>query len=153
MAVLHNRISNKELKKRLMEEAESRVTISFYRYFRIQNPREFRDDLYKRLHNLKVLGRIYVAKEGINAQVSVPQSNFEALNFFLHSIEPLEHVRLNIAVDDNRKSFWVLKVKVREKIVADGISDPAFNMSNKGKYVDTAKMNLLLSDPDTIVVD
>ena len=153
MAVLHNRISNKELKKRLMEEAESRVTISFYRYFRIQNPREFRDDLYKRLHNLKVLGRIYVAKEGINAQVSVPQSNFEALKIFLHSIEPLDNVRLNIAVDDNGKSFWVLKVKVREKIVADGISDPAFNMSNKGKYVDAEKMNSLLGSPDTIVVD
>src|SRR5215212_2384778 len=78
MAVLHNRISNKELKKRLMEETESRVTISFYRYCPIQNPKEFRDHLYKHLNNLKVFGRIYVAKEGINAQISIPQPNFEA---------------------------------------------------------------------------
>jgi UPF0176 protein len=153
MAVLHNRISNKELKKRLMEETESRVTVSFYRYFPIQNQKEFRDYLYKHLHGLKVFGRIYVAKEGINAQISAPRSNFEALKTLLYSIEPLNGVRLNIAVDDTGKSFWVLKVKAREKIVADGISDPAFNMSNKGKYVDAEKMNLLIGDPDTIVVD
>src|SRR5437868_7622963 len=121
MALLHNRISNKELKKCLMEETETRVTISFYRYFPIQNPKEFRDYLYKHLYNLKVFGRIYVAKEGINAQASVPQSNFEALKTFLYSIEPLNGVRLNIALDNNGKSFWVLKVKVREKIVADGM--------------------------------
>jgi UPF0176 protein len=153
MPVLHNRISNKELKKRLMEESESRVTISFYCYFPIQNPKEFRDNLYKHLYNLKAFGRIYVAKEGVNAQVSVPQSNFDVLKTFLYSIKPLNGVRLNIAVDDNGKSFWVLKVKVREKIVADGISDPAFNMNNKGKYVDAEKMNSLLDDPATIVVD
>ena len=139
MAVLHNRISNKELKKRLMEETEPRTTISFYQYFPIQNPQEFRDHLYKHLYNLKVFGRIYVAKEGINAQASVPQSNFEALKNFLYSIEQLNGIRLNIAVDDDGKSFWVLRVKVRDKIVADGIDDPVFSMDNKGKYVDAAK--------------
>lgn len=153
MAVLHNRISNEELKKRLMEETEPRTTISFYRYFTIQNPQEFRDYLYKHLYNLKVFGRIYVAKEGINAQASVPQSNFEALKNFLYSIEQLNGVRLNVAVDDDGKSFWVLRIKVRSKIVADGIDDPAFNMNNKGKYVDAEKMNELLKDSSTVVVD
>src|SRR3954452_2592351 len=101
MGVLHNRISNKELKKRLMEETEPRITISFYRYFPIQNPQEFRNYLYKHLYNLKVFGRIYVAKEGINAQASIPQSNFGALKTFLYSIEPLNGIRLNVAVDDD----------------------------------------------------
>ena len=153
MAVLHNRISNEELKKRLMEETEPRTTVSFYKYFTIQNPQEFRDHLYKHLYNLKVFGRIYVAKEGINAQVSVPQSNFEALKNFLYSIEPLNGIRLNIAVDDDGKSFWVLRIKVRDKIVADGIDDPLFDMSKKGKYVNAEKLNELLKDPSTIVVD
>jgi UPF0176 protein len=153
MAVLHNRISNEELKKRLMEETEPRTTISFYQYFPIQNPQEFRDYLYKHLYDLKVFGRIYVAKEGINAQASIPQSNFEALKSFLYSIEPLARVRLNLAVDDDGKSFWVLRIKVRDKIVADGIDDPRFDMSNKGKYVNAEKMNELLKDPSTIVVD
>jgi UPF0176 protein len=153
MAVLHNRISNEELKKRLMEEKEPRTTISFYNYFPIQNPQEFRDQLYKNLNALKVFGRIYVAKEGINAQISVPQSNFDLLKTFLYSIEPLNGIRLNVAVDDDGKSFWVLRVKVREKIVADGIDDPSFNMVRKGKYVNAEKINELLNDPSTVIVD
>jgi UPF0176 protein len=153
MSLLHNRVSNEELKQRLMAEQASRTTISFYRYFPIQNPREFRDFLYKHLSDLKVFGRIYVATEGINSQVSVPSSNLDAFRSFLYSIEPLNGIRLNIAVDDDGKSFWVLKVKVREKIVADGINDPAFSMEKKGRYVNAAQMNALLSDPNTIVVD
>jgi UPF0176 protein len=117
MAVLHNRISQKELKQRLLQETEHRVTISFYQYFHIEDPKAFRDTLFKALEALKVFGRIYVAHEGINAQVSVPESNFEAFKSYLYSIEPLNGIRLNIAVDDDGKSFWVLKVKVRERLL------------------------------------
>ena len=153
MAVLHNRISNEELKQRLLQETEQRTTISFYRYFHIQNPQEFRDYLYKHLKALNVFGRIYVAKEGINAQISVPSGNFESLKSFLYSVEQMDNMRLNIAVDDDGKSFWVLKIKVRDKIVADGIDDSSFSMDNKGKYIDAPGMNELLNADDTIVVD
>lgn len=153
MPVLHNRISNKELKQRLMEETEKRVTISFYKYFSIKDTKGFRDYLYSHLYALKVFGRIYVAHEGINAQISVPESQFEAFKTFLYAIEELNNLRLNIAVDDDGKSFWVLRIKIRNKIVADGINDPSFDMNNKGKYVNAEKMNLLLKDPSTIVID
>lgn len=153
MAILHNRVSQKELKERLYQETETRTTISFYQYFPIPDPQAFRDELYQALQVLKVFGRIYVAHEGINAQISVPQSHYEALQQYLYTIPALNGLRLNIAVDDDGKSFWVLKIKVRDKIVADGITDPAFDMSNKGKYVNAAQMNELLNDPDTIVVD
>lgn len=153
MAILHNRVSQKELKDRLYQETEPRTTISFYQYFSIPDAQAFRDELYQALQALKVFGRIYVAHEGINAQISVPQGHYEALQQYLYTIPALNGLRLNIALDDDGKSFWVLKIKVRDKIVADGITDPAFNMSNKGKYVNAAQMNDLLNDPDTIVVD
>jgi UPF0176 protein len=153
MAVLHNRVSQKELKERLYQETEPRTTISFYHYFPIPDSQAFRDELYKALNALAVFGRIYIAHEGINAQISVPQSRFDALREYLYSIGPLNGIRLNIAVDDDGKSFWVLKIKVREKIVADGIADPAFSMERKGKYVNAGQMNALLNDPATIVVD
>ena len=153
MAVLHNRISQAELKKLLYAETECRTTISFYQYFPVNDPKQFRDDLYKALNALKVFGRIYIAQEGINAQISVPETNFDALKNYLYSIEPLNGLRLNIAVDDDGKSFWVLKIKVREKIVADGITDPGFSMEKKGKYVNAQQMNELLQHDDTIVID
>ena len=153
MALLHNRVSNEELKKRLMEEPFPRTTISFYRYFPVEHPQAFRDFLYKHLTVLGVFGRIYVAKEGINAQISVPDEYLESFRIFLYSIEHLDGLRLNAAVDDDGKSFWVLKIKVRDKIVADGISDPGFSMGKKGKYVNAARMNELLNDANTVVVD
>jgi UPF0176 protein len=109
--------------------------------------------LYIHLNALQVFGRIYIAAEGINAQVSVPSDNVEAFRDYLYSIASLNGMRLNIAVDDDGKSFWVLKIKVRQKIVADGITDPAFSMENKGRYVNAMQMNDLLQDDDTVVID
>ena len=153
MAVLHNRVSQKELKQRLYSETEPRTTLSFYRYHPVVDTNEFRDELYKGMNPLSVFGRIYVAKEGINAQVSVPCSRLEEFKTFLYSYPFLEGVRLNIAVDDDGKSFWVLKIKVREKIVADGITDLNFSMEKKGKYINAQQMNQLMQDEATIVVD
>lgn len=153
MSVLHNRVSNQELKQKLYEESFPRTTISFYQYFPIQDPQAFRDELYRALNAMKVFGRIYVATEGINAQISVPTHYFDVFKDFLYSYKPLNGIRLNIAVNDNGKSFWVLKIKVREKIVADGIEDPSFSMENKGKYVNAQQMNELLKAPDTVVID
>ena len=153
MAVLHNRISQVELKKLLYAETEHRTTISFYQYFPVDDAKQFRDDLYKELNSLKVFGRIYIAAEGINAQISVPDSNVDAIKNYLDTIEPLKDIRLNMAVDAAGKSFWVLKIKVREKIVADGIDDPGFSMQKKGSYVNAAQMNELMQDDNTIVID
>jgi UPF0176 protein len=126
--------------------------LSFYQYFAVDDPQAFRNELYTALNGLKVFGRIYIAAEGINAQLSVPAGNFQFLKNYLFSIEPLKNIRINIAVDDG-KSFWVLKIKVREKIVADGIDDPSFSMQNKGKYVNAQDFNKLTEDPDTVVID
>jgi len=153
MSVLHNRISNKELKEKLYEENFPRTTISFYQYFTIQDPLAFRDELYKSLNLLQVFGRIYIATEGINAQISVPTNLFEDFKTYLYSIKGLEGLRLNIAVNDNGKSFWVLRIKHRSKIVADGIEDTSFSMENKGNYVNAVQMNELISSPETIVID
>jgi len=153
MAVLHNRVSQKELKERLYQETEPRTTLSFYRYFPITDPKLFRDELYQKFIDLKVFGRIYIAKEGINAQLNVPASLFESFKSALYSFAPLNGIRLNIAIDDDGKSFWVLKIKVRSGIVADGIEDPSFDMTKKGKYVDAEGFNKLTEDPSTIVID
>lgn len=153
MAQLHNRISRRELKERMLHDATPRTTISFYCYFKIDDPAAFRNELYRDFSALGVLGRIYLAQEGINAQISVPTENLDAFRNRLYEVEPLNGLRLNMAVDDDGKSFYVLDIKVRKLIVADGIEDPEFDMANKGKYVNAAQFNELTNDPDTIVID
>ena len=153
MPVLHNRVSQAELKKLLYAETEPRVTISFYHYFPIIDPEQFRDELYISLNALNVFGRIYIANEGINAQVSIPANQFEEFTTYLYSLAYLDNIRLNKAIDDDGKGFWVLKIKVRKKIVADGITDPLFTMGKKGRYVNATQMNELLTNDNTIVID
>ncbi|EXU74598.1 rhodanese-related sulfurtransferase [Erwinia papayae] len=154
MPVLHNLVSNEELKARMLAETEPRTTVSFYKYFTIADAKAFRDALYVQFTRLNVFGRVYVATEGINAQISVPASRYDALKAMLYSFDPaLNNLRMNIALDDDGKSFWVLRLKVRERIVADGITDETFDASNVGGYLKAGEVNTLLDDPDALFVD
>lgn len=150
---LHNKIDSRLLKAKIRETAEKRVTISFYKYHHLENPAEFRDDLYRNLEATSVLGRIYLASEGINAQISVLEEKLESFRDYIQSIDFLKSVRLNIAVQDNGKSFFKLKILVRKKIVADGLDDKAFDVTNCGVHVRAEEFNKLADDPDTIIVD
>lgn len=150
---LYNRINGKELKARLQQTEQARTTISFYKYHHITEPKTFRDELYRLLESLEVLGRIYVAKEGINAQISVPTSLVEDFKEKLYSINFLNGIRLNTAVDDNGKSFFKLKILVRNKIVADGLNDETFDVTDKGTHVNAKEFNTLAENPNTIIVD
>lgn len=150
---LYNTLSAEERKALIAEAGLDRLTISFYAYHQIGNPSLFRDYLFIHWNALEVLGRIYVAHEGINAQLSVPAIHFNAFKAHLDSITFLENVRLNIAIEQDNFSFLKLKVKVRHKIVADGLNDASFDVTNKGVHLDAEKFNDIIEDPNTVLVD
>ena len=150
---LYNNLSGEERAELIRQAGKDRLTISFYKYAKIGNPEIFRNHLFVNWNDLDVLGRIYVANEGINAQLSVPADNFDAFKAHLDSITFLENVRLNIAVEHDNYSFLKLKVKVRHKIVADGLNDDSFDVTNKGVHVGAKQFNELIEDPDTVLVD
>jgi UPF0176 protein len=150
---LRNLTNQEKLKEQIQNDSTPRTTVSFYNYTRIKNPPEFRDELFEKLTELGVLGRIYLAHEGINAQISVPTGNFDKFKNYLYSFAFLNGIRLNIAVEDDGKSFWVLKIKVREKIVADGITDETFDVQNRGEYLSAEQFNELTDNPATVIVD
>ncbi|MGE0566308.1 MAG: rhodanese-related sulfurtransferase [Bacteroidia bacterium] len=153
MSLLVNRIDKNILKQKLKEETFNRQTISFYRYVNILNPESLRDELYQMWSELNCFGRIYLAKEGINAQMSVPEHNWDMFVEKLYGLTYFKEVPFKHAVDGNGKSFYKLIVKVRDKIVADGIDEKDFDPSNTGEYLDAKGFNQALNDPETIVVD
>ncbi len=153
MASLYNKVNNDELKQRMLDSDEARITLSFYRYHKIEHPERFRNELFKLLDEAGVFGRIYVAKEGINGQISVPEKNLELFKEKIFSLGWTEGMRLNIAIEDDGKSFYKLKIKVREKIVADGLDDSTFDPRNRGTHLSAEAFNNLAEDPDTIIVD
>ena len=150
---LHNTVNGEELKKRILESTEPRTTISFYKYAKIGNPHVFRDHIYIHFDEVGVLGRIYVATEGINAQISVPTKNLDAFRKELSDITFLENVRLNYAVEDDGKSFFKLAIKVKEKIVADGLKEDIFDITSPADYLTVEQFNILTENPETIIID
>jgi len=150
---LYNNLSAKERTALIKKAGKDRLTLSFYKYTKIGNPQLFRNHLFIAWNALDVLGRIYVSGEGINAQLSVPADQFRAFKKHLDSISFLKNVRLNIAIEQDNFSFLKLKIKVRDKIVADGLNDATFDVTATGQHVDAQTFNTLIEDPDTILVD
>jgi UPF0176 protein len=150
---LHNRVNREILIKQMQESNEPRTTISFYKYRSIENPQALRNELYLLLDDISTKGRIYLASEGINAQISVPTVHFDIFKEKLFSISFLNGVRLNTAVQDDGKSFFKLTIKVRPKIVADGLDDATFNPADTGTHIDADMFNKMTDDPNTILVD
>ncbi len=153
MDALRNLVDKRILKLTLHENPQNRVTLSFYKYHKIEDPAGFRNELYRKWSALGVFGRIYIAQEGINAQISIPKKRFEAFKQSLFAISFLNGVRLNMAIEDDGKSFYTLKIRVRKKIVADGLRDEAFDVTDSGRHLNASEFNALTSQPDTIVVD
>jgi len=109
--------------------------------------------LYIHFAELGVLGRVYLATEGINAQISVPEMNLHSFQLFLNDISFFENLRLNYAIDDDGKSFFKLSIKVRQKIVADGLDFDLFAQTRPAPYLNAADFNVLTDNLDTILVD
>ena len=150
--VLRNKVDRKILLDQMLKDNKGRTTVSFYQYVGIANPHFFRDFLFSNWDALGVLGRIYVASEGINAQLSVPSENFSSFREQLYSISFLNGIRLNITVDEG-KSFFKLMIKVRSKIVADGLEDDSFDASDCGIHLNASEFNALTAKEDTILID
>lgn len=150
---LYNTLSAEERARIIDESGQQRLTLSFYAYAKIENPQQFRDELFIAWNALDALGRIYVAHEGINAQMSVPAEHFEAFQQSLEVYDFMKGIRLNVAVEHDDHSFLKLTIKVRHKIVADGLNDATFDVTNKGTHLNAREFNTILDNPNTIVVD
>lgn len=151
--MLHNKLNKEQLVAKLESENFKRKTLSFYRYVMIDNPSDFRDQLYLALSTLGCNGRIYVANEGINAQMNVPEHHLEDLNQYMESLPELKSMPIKWAIEENKQSFLKLIVKVRKKIVADGLNDEEFDVTNVGNHLSPLEFHHLVEDPNVIVVD
>ncbi len=151
--VLYNKYDRDTLVKRLAEESFERRTVSFYRYVHLEDPQAVRDQLFLQWDARQCFGRIYVATEGINAQMSVPEHHWEAFVQELSAWEAFRDVPFKIAVEDDGKSFFKLTVKVRAQIVADGLTMDDYDVTNVGRHLNAAEWNALMESGEALVVD
>ncbi|XBC37999.1 MAG: rhodanese-related sulfurtransferase [Buchnera aphidicola (Floraphis choui)] len=153
MILLHNLISNKELKNRMLFDNVPRITVSFYKYFFIKDVQKFRDDWYINFNSLKIFGRVYVAQEGINAQISIPINIYNDVKNFIYSYsDALNNVYINESLD-NKKSFWVLRIKTKKTILLDGLHRNSYNLNYSGIYLNAFDVNRIFNQKDVIFLD
>ena len=138
--------------QKLDEENFKRKTVSFYRYVILDHPYETRDKLYKSWNDLGVLGRIYLAHEGINAQLSIPDYNWKKFIYTVHSNKHFHNMLFKVAVEDNGRSFYKLTIKVRNQIVSDGLPIDEYDVTNVGEHLDAREWNKAMEN-GAIVVD
>lgn len=154
MASQHDLRSREQKRFDAVADIRPRTTLSFYRYVRLEDPESFKNRLFSKWKELECLGRIYVASEGINAQMNVLTEHFEEFDKWIQSQPELEGVPYKIAVEEKDiPSFFKLAIKVKDKIVADGLDDDSFDVTNTGEYLTAAEMNEYVNDPNAIVVD
>jgi len=120
---------------------------------KIADPQLLRDSLYKEWVELNVLGRVYLAKEGINAQISVPEPNWNDFIIKLDNYSDLSKMHIKNALMDSNQSFLKLIVRVKNKIVADGLNDETFDFSNVGTHLSAVEFNAAMEKPNAVVVD
>ena len=150
---LYNTLDRNELLKKIAGESFSRITLSFYRYVQLNDVEQLRARVFKEWQLLGILGRIYIAREGVNAQISIPEPKFQDFKDWMQAFEPFRNMDLKIAVEDDKFSFVKLKVKIRQKIVADGLDDNSFDVTNVGNHLSAREWNEAMASPDTVVVD
>ncbi len=152
---LHRCTPRKDRKQAVFADGVARKTLSFYRYTRIVDPEHFRATLEAELTTMGCLGRIYVASEGINAQMNVPEDNWEKFDTYVQSVPELKDVPYKIAVEDGSvpSSFYKLTIKIKDKIVADGLTDDLFDVTTPGEYITAEEMNAYIDDPEAVVID
>ena len=150
---LYNKYSANENAELIKKSGDKRLTLSFYKYVVIKNPKLFRDYLFLNWQPLDVFGRIYVSFEGINAQLSLPSKKLNEFKSQLDEISFLKNIRLNIAIESDDFSFLKLKIKVKSKIVSDGLNDNLFDITDPGKHLDAKKFNLMLNKKETVCID
>ena len=152
MKKLYNQKSKDLLVKKLESEDFNRTTCSFYKYVTIVDPITFRDKIYEEFDNLEILGRVYIAGEGMNAQISVPDKNWGLFLKLISSIKLLYDVDIKTAINDGI-SFYKLIVKVKKEIVAYNIPKNKFNMDVVGEHLNTQQFNEAIENSNTTVID
>lgn len=145
-------LSNEQAEAKLAAETFKRIPVSLYKYIRINDTLSMQKRLETMWKNLDCLGRVYIASEGINAQMSVPEHAWEDFKTELYNIPEFTNVPLKIGITEG-KAFIKLKVKIRSQIVADGLTIDDYDIENVGKHLTAREFNDAMDEPDTLVVD
>ncbi|CAL4321887.1 rhodanese-related sulfurtransferase [Buchnera aphidicola] len=131
-----------------------RINFSFYKYFYVDDPFLLKKIITRYFDKLKIFGRIYISSEGINVQGNILKKYFYKMKCFIYKLHPkLNNLHINIGIDNTRQSFLSLKIKIKKKIVDDGLKENILQKKYNKKYLNAYEVNKFLKKKDVIFLD
>ena len=129
----------------------SLIVSAAYKFVRIDDPRGLRDWILDGLRMRDMKGTILVAPEGINGTVSGTPAATQEFFQVLRADPRFQDIEVKHATTAAHP-FQRLKVKLKREIVT--LRAPEADPTTRvGTYVDPADWNVLIRDPDVLVVD
>jgi predicted sulfurtransferase len=147
--------------------------LSFYRFSEISNLEGMVSELQKVWKPFSALGRVYIAREGVNAQMAVPTNvikNFiqacESIPIFKDLYINPDHI-ISRSDFEQTKPFKALHIRIRDQIVADGFDNdddaavqnlmfppsPQLDWQKSGHEMPPLEWHTAVSNPNAIVLD
>ena len=135
-----------------MEKAPYLVLL-YYLYVDIEDPEVFRDQQILLCDELGLLGRIIVAKEGINGTVSGLRADCEEYMETMKSDPLMAGIAFKID-EEQGHVFPKLSVKARKEIVTLGLEDEDFSPNETtGNHLSPSEWKNAMCEPNTIILD
>ena len=150
---LINRKNKSQLIEDLMNENFKRRTCSFYKYVKIKDPQSMRQNLLKDWSKHKILGRVYIAYEGINAQLSIPDFIWDDFILSIGRYKEFSSISIKEAIIEGNNAFIKLIIKVKNKLVADGLKESEYNLNKVGNHLSAQEFNDAMEEPNSIIID
>ena len=126
----------------------------YYRYFPIEDPRGYVSKHRALCEDLGLLGRILVAREGINGTVSGLRENTEAYQAHLREQPGTADMEFKVDPADGH-AFEKLSIKARHEIVTLGLA-PAEDVDPNeltGDYLSPKAFYEAMQDPTAVILD
>jgi UPF0176 protein len=124
---------------------------AFYKFSPLPNYRDFQSAVLAGLKAARARGSVLLAAEGINGTIAAPEGQIEGIIAEISSITGIGSIEFkkSRALD---MPFKRTKVRLKKEIVTIGNvrADPNEVV---GTYVEPEQWNVLISDPETIVID
>ncbi|KAI9490581.1 hypothetical protein BDB00DRAFT_837143 [Zychaea mexicana] len=141
-------------------------TMAFYKFHDLKSDDllAFRQQLLDDLGHWGIVGRIYISTEGINAQLSCPESHIHKLRRYCQeTLKPTvgELMDLNIGTEPEagERAFRALHVRIRKQLVADGLDPASYDLTNRPSHLSPARWHEKLTNykqkhgKDPILID
>ncbi len=128
------------------------LVILYYHYTKLNELETFRDIHQEFCDRDNLLGRIYVASEGINGTLSGLKDDVLAYMEYLKNDQRFEEIVFKVDEAD-KHAFKKMHVRVKNELVNLSLETDINPKKLTGEYVEPRDFYLRMQDPHTIVLD